>query len=396
MKNNKGFSLVELIVVIAIMAILAAVAVVGFSMYIPKAQQATDKQMVADIEYVLSLHAQSNPNDVTAGYIILTPNGAEATSGFATDVLVATYGEDWPNELKLAYGEWTTDGMLDLVAKYEAADLQLVANSSFMNSDTQGLLNAVTGMTGLIGDVIQDRGQDDPEEARRHLGNIFGADSDIVAKYDDLKASGLTQEEEATAISNMLVGTMADTIGDSPAMQTMLNMYTAAYNYAQETGDDAALVQMQTNLQNLQLDVLSPAEGEFATEEDRKIEEANKGLAAIMAGIEENEGEVDNPYAGFIAHLESNSDEILNDNDALSVMMGAVQEIANDYQDKESLTNSNLFASDAVASQVNNYLNSVKALAGIGDLSALKNLDAGSVVILIAADGTVSVVPTMD
>ena len=47
--NNKGFSLVELIVVIAIMAILAAVAVIGVSVYIPKAQQAADDQLIADI-----------------------------------------------------------------------------------------------------------------------------------------------------------------------------------------------------------------------------------------------------------------------------------------------------------------------------------------------------------
>ena len=52
MRNNKGFSLVELIVVIAIMAILAAVAVVGFSMYIPKAQKAADDQVISDINYI--------------------------------------------------------------------------------------------------------------------------------------------------------------------------------------------------------------------------------------------------------------------------------------------------------------------------------------------------------
>ena len=46
MKNNKGFSLVELIVVIAIMAVLAAVAVVGVSIYIPKAQEAADKDLM--------------------------------------------------------------------------------------------------------------------------------------------------------------------------------------------------------------------------------------------------------------------------------------------------------------------------------------------------------------
>jgi prepilin-type N-terminal cleavage/methylation domain-containing protein len=49
--NNKGFSLVELIVVIAIMAILAAVAVVGFSLYIPKAQQAADKIDSSKLEH---------------------------------------------------------------------------------------------------------------------------------------------------------------------------------------------------------------------------------------------------------------------------------------------------------------------------------------------------------
>ena len=60
MKNNKGFSLVELIVVIAIMAILAAVAVVGVSIYVPKAKQANDKQMVSDVEYALNLYYQQN------------------------------------------------------------------------------------------------------------------------------------------------------------------------------------------------------------------------------------------------------------------------------------------------------------------------------------------------
>ena len=41
-KNNKGFSLVELIVVIAIMAILAAVAVTSFAIYIDNAQERAD------------------------------------------------------------------------------------------------------------------------------------------------------------------------------------------------------------------------------------------------------------------------------------------------------------------------------------------------------------------
>ena len=57
MRNNKGFSLVELIVVIAIMAILAAVAVVSFSIYIEKAQDAADLEYQSNVEYAANLIA---------------------------------------------------------------------------------------------------------------------------------------------------------------------------------------------------------------------------------------------------------------------------------------------------------------------------------------------------
>ena len=59
-KNNKGFSLVELIVVIAIMAILAAVAVVSYSVYIDRAQDAKDQQYVDNILYFSELFAIEN------------------------------------------------------------------------------------------------------------------------------------------------------------------------------------------------------------------------------------------------------------------------------------------------------------------------------------------------
>ncbi len=60
MKNNKGFSLVELIVVIAIMAILAAVAVVGYGVYVERAQDAADRQYLSDVVYRAELFAMEN------------------------------------------------------------------------------------------------------------------------------------------------------------------------------------------------------------------------------------------------------------------------------------------------------------------------------------------------
>lgn len=68
-KNNAGFSLVELIVVIAIMAILAAVAVIGVSIYIPKAQEAADKELMnvlGDALRTACLSEGVDPSTITA------------------------------------------------------------------------------------------------------------------------------------------------------------------------------------------------------------------------------------------------------------------------------------------------------------------------------------------
>lgn len=52
---NKGFSLVELIVVIAIMAILVGVAVPVYTSYITKAEQASDIQAIDNLEHACKI-----------------------------------------------------------------------------------------------------------------------------------------------------------------------------------------------------------------------------------------------------------------------------------------------------------------------------------------------------
>ena len=55
MKSNKGFSLVELIVVIAIMAIIAGVAIPVYSAYITKANEGTDESVYGEAVYAAKL-----------------------------------------------------------------------------------------------------------------------------------------------------------------------------------------------------------------------------------------------------------------------------------------------------------------------------------------------------
>ncbi len=70
-KNNKGFSLVELIVVIAIMAILAAVAIPTFAGFITKANQAADESFANDIEYAVELALAAENVTVTRINVVM-------------------------------------------------------------------------------------------------------------------------------------------------------------------------------------------------------------------------------------------------------------------------------------------------------------------------------------
>jgi hypothetical protein len=192
---------------------------------------------------------------------------------------------------------------------------------------------------------------------------------------------------------------MADTIADNPAMQTMVNMYVAAYNYSKMPGgDDKALKQMQQNMQNIDV-------GALANDPSKDADvEASRGLEAITSGFKNEGGDVIEDYAGFVEYMESESgaQKIKNDNAALSAMMGAVKVVANDYQDLDSLSQEGLFGNSEVAEQVDSYVKTVKALAGMSDdefnalKAALTNIESGAIVVLIAADGSVSVVPNID
>ena len=371
--NNKGFSLVELIVVIAIMAILAAVAVVGFSMYIPKAQQASDKQLVSDVEYALTLQYYNNPEGAAGAYVVLTPNGASASNAFAAEAMANSFGAAWEDELKLAYDKWTDDGLLNLIAGYTEADLSLIANSTFLDTaSTESMMQALTQLTGVTSDVISGYEGDVEGKLNTLLGPEF---------VEKLNGTGVTSEDDEyeAVISNLLVGHFANSMNNSSmeevegdALGSLALTYTTLYAYSAtvENGDDM-MNQINDYLRG-------------QTEMDN-VTDQEKLLAFIL--------ETDEDFAmGYDAYYQG---EGQTDKQATLEIMGAVSHITDTYTDVDDLSKSDLFTSASVSEQMNNYVNAVKALSGMTEeqRQALGDVEAGSIVIFVAEDGTVTVTP---
>jgi prepilin-type N-terminal cleavage/methylation domain-containing protein len=94
---NKGFSLVELIVVIAIMAILVGVAVPVYTQYISSAEDSVDKQTAGEVEHAIAILLIDPEIDSPADnvQIKLTSQGLK----FAAATDETTY-KDFMDELK--------------------------------------------------------------------------------------------------------------------------------------------------------------------------------------------------------------------------------------------------------------------------------------------------------
>ena len=89
--NNKGFSLVELIVVIAIMAILAAVAIPTFATFIGKAQQASDCDFMAQAKTAVELAYATDADFDSTNFAVTLKDGKASQVTCGGEVIKATY-----------------------------------------------------------------------------------------------------------------------------------------------------------------------------------------------------------------------------------------------------------------------------------------------------------------
>lgn len=222
-KNNKGFSLVELIVVIAIMAILAAVAIPTFAHFITKANEASDAELLNNINYFFNLACVENGVDVKD----VTAAEWDKTNKCVINVKVnGADNDDIEASFVLHFGEMKNENFIlieDIVfdaAKHEFVDL---ANAGSLTitygggtitldaSDIAALKGSTFGEMGiapLLGQL------DQVTDIAASLDNALLND---ILDSDDFKKSaaqalGINVEDEdwATQYSNKVTQLLSD------------------------------------------------------------------------------------------------------------------------------------------------------------------------------------------
>lgn len=124
-KDNKGFTLVELVIVVAILAILVGILAPQYTKYVEKSRKAADAANLENLVTAFKTAASDGEDKVPAGDYTITINNAAASGSTATTLsdddsnntvagIIKSYaGENWQNT-KLKSKKWTSDGSDDI------------------------------------------------------------------------------------------------------------------------------------------------------------------------------------------------------------------------------------------------------------------------------------------
>ena len=147
-KNNKGFTLVELVIVVAILAILVGILAPQYTKYVEKSRKAADASNLENLVTVVKTAAADATDQVGAGKYTITISTADKTT-LAVDgdadkvtpqadmekIITGFAGDDWKNttlkskkwENNLIKAEITVAADGSISVAYTPADLKNAA-----------------------------------------------------------------------------------------------------------------------------------------------------------------------------------------------------------------------------------------------------------------------------
>lgn len=127
-KDNKGFTLVELVIVVAILAIFVGILAPQYTKYVEKSRKAADASNLENLVTAFKTAASDGNDQIPAGTYTITINKTAAKGSTATtltapaettkttveSVIESYAGSDWKNT-KLKSSKWTdADGSVRL------------------------------------------------------------------------------------------------------------------------------------------------------------------------------------------------------------------------------------------------------------------------------------------
>lgn len=123
-KDNKGFTLVELVIVVAILAILVGILAPQYTKYVEKSRKAADASNLENLVTVVKTAASDSTDTIAAGtYTITLSNKAKVSvtnNGQPSEALNKVFdefaGNDWANT-KLKSKKWKNDNKEEKDAK---------------------------------------------------------------------------------------------------------------------------------------------------------------------------------------------------------------------------------------------------------------------------------------
>ncbi len=115
-KDNKGFTLVELVIVVAILAILVGILAPQYTKYVEKSRKAADASNLENLVTVVKTAASDSTDTIAAGEYIITLSidanvcvtQGTTTSPALDNVFNEFAGNDWA-ETRLKSKKWKND-----------------------------------------------------------------------------------------------------------------------------------------------------------------------------------------------------------------------------------------------------------------------------------------------